>query len=95
MPTERVMAVLDAATAAVEDRDGSYGDPAEHFADVAVLWTAWFRASGRADTRFEPHDIPVMMAMLKMARTQGPGNKADNYIDGAGYIALAAEVSDG
>ena len=41
-----------------------------------------------------PQDVPVMMALLKLARTSRGEYHADNYIDIAGYAALAAEVAE-
>jgi len=33
-----------------------------------------------------------MMALLKISRTRGGPARADNWVDGAGYLALAAEI---
>ena len=42
----------------------------------------------------EPHDVAILMALLKIARVRSGRYKADNYIDLAGYAACAAEIAD-
>ena len=46
------------------------------------------------DIRIEPHDVAILMALLKIARVRSGRYKADNYIDLAGYAACAAEIAD-
>ena len=41
---------------------------------------------------FKPKDVAVMMALLKIARTQAGEDNDDNYIDGCGYIGIAGEL---
>ena len=36
----------------------------------------------------------IMMALLKMARAKSNPYHEDNYVDGAGYMACAAECVD-
>ncbi len=69
-------------------RVDDYGKPENNFAVIADLWTVY------KDTPFDAHDIAVMMALLKIARIKSGHNKADNYIDLAGYAACAGELSD-
>ena len=40
----------------------------------------------------EAHDVSMMMILLKIARTDGTIKKKDNYVDIAGYAALAARM---
>lgn len=66
------------------DREAMHGDPHNNFVVVAKLWTTWlgFEVTSK--------DVPMMMALFKVARAKS-GERKDNYIDAAGYIALAAE----
>lgn len=68
------------------DRNEQYGDPEECFQEIACLWSAYLRQS------IKPDDVAMMMALLKIGRTKTGAFSKDNYIDAAGYIALAAEV---
>ena len=42
-------------------------------------------------TVIDKHDVAMMMILLKVARTNGT-KKKDNYVDIAGYAALAAKL---
>ena len=70
------------------DREKQYGSPENNFKIIAALWTIY---TGHA---IFAHDVAIMMALLKVARIKSGHNKADNYIDMAGYAACAAELAD-
>ena len=79
--------MLTSANELVSDkREQEHGDFAENAQVIADLWTAY------KGTEFTPHDVPMMMALLKIARAKSNPKKVDNYRDGCGYIALASEV---
>lgn len=70
-------------------REGQYGDPNSNFAVIARLWGIYL---GRELTS---HDVAVLMALLKIGRViTGDKTKTDNYIDAAGYIAIAGELAE-
>ena len=78
--------MLTSANELVSDkREQEHGDFAENAQVIADLWTAY------KGTEFTPHDVPMMMALLKIARAKNNPKKVDNYRDGCGYIALASE----
>ena len=79
--------ILDTAKENVCDgRPQEYGGPENSFARIAALWSAY---KGHTYTA---HDVAMMMALLKIARTQGGKYNPDNYIDMAGYAACAGEI---
>lgn len=67
------------------DRQAAYGPPAENFARIAAGWSVIL---GR---EISPAQVALCMAWLKIARLSN-GPHADSYVDGAAYIALAAEL---
>jgi len=69
------------------DRHEQYGDAKHNLGYTAQLWSSYLCM------RVDPKDVAHLMALLKMARTDAPGWKADSFIDGAAYMALAGEVS--
>lgn len=78
--------ILEAARACVcGDREHDYGTPEDSFALIAELWTAY---TGHTMTS---KDVAIMMALLKIARIK-KGDKADSFIDLAGYAACAGEI---
>ena len=79
--------ILDAATNYVcVQREEEYGTPEDNFHAIAVLWSYWLGVPVNA------HDVPIMMALLKIARIKTGQTKDDNYIDGCGYLACAGEI---
>lgn len=80
--------ILKQATDAVcTDREGQYGSPEDNFRRIADLWTAYW-----GGYPFEPKDVAMMMALLKIARITTGKHKDDNYIDLAGYAACGGEL---
>lgn len=70
------------------DRDQTYGQPEDNFRIIAELWSAY------KGVLFTSTDVGAMMALLKIARIRSNPEKADNYIDLAGYAACAAECAN-
>jgi hypothetical protein len=87
--------VLDKAKAAVADREGKYGHPRENFERIALRWQTHLvnrYGYGAGFTSLDAEDVAIMLADVKLARAESGVYLEDNFIDGAGYIALAAEV---
>lgn len=81
--------ILQKAMKAVSyDREAEYGSHKPNFEIISNLWSDYLMVD------ITPQDVPVMMALLKLARTSRGEYHADNYIDIAGYAALAAEVAE-
>ena len=78
--------VLDRAKTYVsQDRNTDYGEPEDNFAAIAYLWSKYL------DTKIEPHEVAILMILVKVARIKSSPNNADNWIDIAGYAACGAE----
>jgi hypothetical protein len=73
------------------DRERSHGKAEENLANIATLWDAWCRVS--RDAQMTSHDVAIMMSLLKIARTQTGTYNRDDYVDAAGYIALAHRLA--
>ncbi len=85
MTNKRTEILEEAARIINGARQSDYGDPAESFQAIADMWSAYLgvAVSGR--------DVCNMMALLKVARLRN-GPHSDSSIDGAGYLALGAEL---
>ena len=70
------------------EREQDYGSPEDSFALIGKLWSAYMGAP------VSPKDVAMCMALLKVARIKA-GNKADSFIDLAGYAACAGEIATG
>lgn len=67
------------------ERQDQYGAPEDSFSRIAAYWTTYL---GRPVSSL---DVAHLMALMKLARAQGQGFKRDNYVDLAGYAAIAAD----
>ena len=84
-PGPSALRTLHNAIAAVTDRHGRYGPPAEHFARTAGMVNAAF------GTSFTAADWALVMVLDKVARQRGPAATDDAAIDIAGYAACHQE----
>ena len=81
--------ILEAARVCVcGEREQDYGTPENNVEMIAQLWTVY---TGHT---FTQKDVAMMMALLKAARIKS-GEKADSFVDLAGYAACAGEIATG
>ena len=82
--------ILDTAKEYVtKDRAATHGDAERNFGLIAAYWSA------HLNKNISPHDVAVMMTLLKLARMKSNPAHADSAIDAAGYSALAGEIGTG
>ena len=72
----------------IEDRNKAHGDAEENFQLIADYWGYYL------DKPLKKEDICIMMALLKIARTQAGQHNLDDYIDACGYSAIAGEIAE-
>ena len=87
--------ILEAARQCVSgDREQDYGNPEYSFTVIAELWTVYLRGIGilNENDSIYPRDVAALMTLFKMARVATGHNKADNWIDAAGYAACGGEI---
>jgi hypothetical protein len=70
------------------DRAKQNGAMRENHRNIARLW------GGYLERPLTEQDVALMMVLLKVARTKGGNFNADDYVDGAGYMAIAAELAE-
>lgn len=88
-------AVLETANAYITaDRQTTYGTPERNFETIAELWSTYLTAAQQRKVEIAPYEVAVMMSLVKVARLATSPQKADNWIDLAGYAACGAEVSN-
>jgi len=96
--------ILAKAASVVDGREAEYGVPSENLLNIGILWSAYIEAKycGKiisADTSTESmvyltaEDVAWLNVLQKCARSMQGLMKPDNYIDAAGYSALAGEVA--
>jgi hypothetical protein len=76
------------------DREKTHGRKITNFGAIADMWNGYLAARkkwGKPD-ELDAHDVAMMMAAMKMARTLGGSFNADDFVDGAGYFACGGEI---
>lgn len=81
----RTQILVEADSLINGERQAHYGSPHENFAAIAQMWSTYLEADVSAT------DVCHMMALLKIARLRN-GPHRDSSVDGAGYLALGAEL---
>lgn len=67
------------------DRCKTHGDAVTQHEFTARLWSAY------AGHPFTAEDVAWMMNLVKMSRAKSGAFNPDDYVDGAGYVAIAGE----
>lgn len=77
------------------ERAKTYGDAKTSFSTIADFWTAYINKvlidqnpEAEFSVVLSGHEVAMMMILMKVSRTTGSYH-IDNYIDIAGYAALA------
>ena len=77
------------------DRNVSHGDAFKNHAEIAEFWNIFLDKKLRPMADITADDVAIMMILLKISRhTQGEKFNLDNFIDMAGYAAIAGEIGD-
>jgi hypothetical protein len=81
--------ILQSATDIIQDRGlNDYGHPQDNMQHAAMLISAYLQMP------VMDYQVCAILALVKIARAStGNPDKADNYIDGAAYLALMGELA--
>ena len=91
-PKERVRTTIlrEAESLVSGDREEEHGEFWKNALLTSRLWQAY------TGYDIQPEQVPVMLALLKIARSVGARQQdssgKDNFVDACGYLALAAEL---
>ena len=83
--------ILQEAIAVIRANSDKHGITDNSFTMIAEFWTVYLKhmATVRGWNEFQADDVAQLMVLLKIARSVY-GRGKDNYIDAAGYTALAS-----
>jgi hypothetical protein len=84
----RVEVLREAERLTCGDRNKDYGDPVDNHKDIAAGWSVLL------DTEVSAQQVAMCMSWVKSCRTKTSPQKLDSYVDGAAYMAIAAECED-
>lgn len=75
------------------DRANQHGDKTANHEAIAAIWNGILYAAGKQSrVPLDAHDVANLMEGLKIARRYTGTFNPDDYIDGAGYSAVAGEI---
>lgn len=75
-----------------QDREETHGPKARNHANIAVMWNAYLSIRQNPMDELTGSDVALMMALLKIARTQLGAFNPDDFIDASAYVAIAGEI---
>ena len=77
------------------DRNKSHGDAFSNHAEIAEYWNIFLDKKLQPMANITADDVALMMILLKISRNnQGRKINMDNFVDMAGYAAIAGEIID-
>ncbi len=85
---DRIKILDQAAVLIACDRHAQYGEAKDNLGLTAYLW------SPLADKTLSAHDVAIMNCLQKISRILMGHRHKDNYVDLAGYAALAGELAE-
>lgn len=75
------------------DRHDQHGEMLANHQAIADIWNGYLRAASIAVHDLTAADVANMMELLKVARRLNGAFNPDDYVDGAGYAAIAGEIA--
>ena len=77
------------------DRNETHGDAFQNHAEIAEFWNTFLDGKLKPMASITGQDVAIMMILLKISRSnQGEQFNLDNFVDMAGYSAIAGEIGD-
>jgi hypothetical protein len=89
----RLDALSEVAKCVCRDRQGTYGDAEDNFADIATIASIVFR--DKLKKPLDALDVATFCACIKLARIRCSPKHRDNWIDLAGYAVCGAGILEG
>lgn len=77
-------------------RQEHYGTPEDNFKRIAEYWQTYLRQTqiDGGSIMINPHDVAIMMILMKTARLAADYLHDDSWLDIAGYAACGSECAD-
>ena len=85
----------EASRLVAKDRNLSHGAAFSNHAEIAEYWNIFLDKKLQPMANITADDVALMMILLKISRNnQGRKINMDNFVDMAGYAAIAGEIID-
>lgn len=87
--TEPNTDILHEAAEITEGRSETHGEPEDSFTRIARYWNDYLLNKGITDPNITEGDVADLLALFKLARSQGGEPNPDDNRDRVGYISFA------
>ena len=77
-----------------DSRAKTHGDKIKNHENIARLWSSYLQNKTQLNIVLSPEDVAQLMTLLKIARSQAGQHNIDDYVDGAGYQAIAGHIAE-
>lgn len=74
------------------DRAKTHGPKYRNHANIAEMWNAYLSIRRDRLAPLTPANVAIMVALLKVARSELGAFNLDDYVDGAAYFGIAGEL---
>lgn len=91
-PTHTADKILETARNIVAQREGVHGEKNRNMANIRRFWNVFLDTRDNVNAPLTSFEVAMMMALLKIARTQTGQRNADDVLDAIGYLAIGHEV---
>ena len=86
---------MKAADLVNNSRQESHGDTFKNHEQIADFWNIYLDSKLKPTVSINPDEVAMMLALLKVSRSQMGKQNMDDYVDGAAYMAIAGELKNG
>ena len=87
--------LMKAADLVNNSRQESHGDTFKNHEQIADFWNIYLDSKLKPTVSINPDEVAMMLALLKVSRSQMGKQNMDDYVDGAAYMAIAGELKNG
>ena len=88
-PMGRADILQEATRLTTDAREKTHGTMADNLGCIADLWNAYLKGKWHD---LDGSDVALMMTLVKVSRAKNNPCHADNWVDGAGYMACGGEI---
>ena len=88
-PMGRAEILQEATRLTTDAREKTHGTMADNLDCIADLWNAYLKGKKH---ELNGSDVALMMTLVKVSRAKNNPCHADNWVDGAGYMACGGEI---
>lgn len=91
-PAHTADKILETARSIIAQREAVHGEKNRNMSNICRFWNVFLETRDNVNAPLSSFEVAMMLAMLKIARTQTGQRNADDVLDAIGYLAIGHEV---